>query len=88
MSRYYVIDATCAEYEDEVLSGYRGELLGIFNRLDSAWAMAVQRVSAGSPRVVVVDSVKQKQVYPPHEASDPGAEPAADRDGRVGKRSG
>jgi hypothetical protein len=85
MSRYYVIDTTCAEYEQEVLLGYRGELLGIFEKLDSAWALAVQRVGAGSPKVVVIDSVKRKQAYPP---AEPAAQPARDGRGRLGEGNG
>jgi hypothetical protein len=70
MSRYYVIDSTCSEYEDEVLPGYRGELLGIFNTIDSAEALAQQRTATGSARVLVVDSTQGEQVYPAPPSTD------------------
>jgi hypothetical protein len=61
MSRYYVIDATCEEFEELVLPGQRGQLLGIFNTLDSAQALANQRAAQGGVRVVVVDSIDGHQ---------------------------
>jgi hypothetical protein len=61
MSRYYVIDSTCEEFEQVVLPGFRGQLLGIFNTLDSAQALARQRAAEGRVKVVVVDSIEGQQ---------------------------
>jgi hypothetical protein len=78
MVRYYVIDTSCAEYEDVVLLEYRGELLGIFNKLDTARALAEQRTAAGAANIVIVDSVEGKQVYAcPQRAADEGAPPVS-----------
>jgi hypothetical protein len=78
MVRYYVIDTSCAEYEDIVLLEYRGELLGIFNKLDSAQALAKQRAAAGGASVLVVDSVEGEQVFACSQcATDDGSPPVS-----------
>lgn len=72
MSRYYVIDTSCAEFDEVVVGDHRGQLLGVFLHLDSAIAMVEHRFAQGCRKVVVVESETAEQVHPDPRHDDPG----------------
>jgi hypothetical protein len=68
VNRYVVVDTW--EEDGTVTCGCAGQVLDSFFSLDSAQALALQRMAYGSVGVVVVDQVNGEKVFPLPDVED------------------
>ena len=72
MLRYVVLNPRWIDAEAVTVGSWKGRLLASFATLDSAKALALQRMAYGDRAVVVVDRVGEERVFPSSDAEAQG----------------